>query len=111
MVCCASALEGDALQALLKELLALDSDTGREASMEAAVKQWWAEGGPATAQAKSDQLVELMSKHGVSVQTAALAAYERGEDTSAASDTLQTLVNMTFHVKILVRDLKAGQAD
>lgn len=52
-----------------------------------------------------------MTQRGVSVQTAALAAHERGEDTSEASATLQTLVNMTFHVKILVRDLKKAAGE
>ena len=96
------------LEPLFNELLSSDTDTDREATMEAAVKRWWAEG-PGTAQSNSDELVEIMTRHGVSVQTAALAAHERGEDTSEASKTLQTLVNMTFHVKILVRDLKKAE--
>ena len=96
------------LEPLFNELLSSDTDTDREATMEAAVKRWWAEG-PGTSQSNSDELVEIMTRHGVSVQTAALAAHERGEDTSEASKTLQTLVNMTFHVKILVRDLKKAE--
>ena len=98
----------DGLRAFMDELLESDSDVAREASMSAAVQRWWADG---DADKKSDALVKLMTERGVSVQTAALAAHERGEDTSEASEILQTIVNMTFHVKILVRDLKQAAQD
>ena len=76
--------------------------------MSAAVNRWWVNG---EADTNADNLVKLMTERGVSVQTAALAAHGRGEDTSEASKILQTLVNMTFHVKILVRDLKKAAED
>ena len=80
-------------------------EAARQASMIAAVNSWWAVS-PERAQANSDALTRLMTNRGVDVQTKALAAHERGEDTAEASKILQTLVDMTFHVKILVRDLK-----
>lgn len=98
----------DKLRPFLDELLDSDSDVAREASMSAAVNRWWVNG---EADTNADNLVKLMTERGVSVQTAALAAHGRGEDTSEASKILQTLVNMTFHVKILVRDLKKAAED
>ena len=73
------------------------------------VNKWWTSG-PDVAQANADELTRLMSARGTRIQTNAIAAYERGEDTSEASSVLQTLVDMTFHVKIIVRDLKKAAA-
>ncbi|EOD39685.1 hypothetical protein EMIHUDRAFT_433476 [Emiliania huxleyi CCMP1516] len=101
--------EPPSLRPFLDRLLACSSEEDRKASMVTEVNQWWTSG-PDVAQANADELTRLMSARGTRIQTSAIAAYERGEDTSEASSVLQTLVDMTFHVKIIVRDLKKAAA-
>ena len=62
----------------MEDLLGSEEAT-RRISMEAAVTKWWAQG---VARKNADELADLLSARAASVQTAAVAAHERGEDLS-----------------------------
>jgi hypothetical protein len=62
-----------------------ESDEQRKELIETTVVSW----GASERQRFSDELSDELSARAVSVQTAALAAYERGEDVTEASETLQ----------------------
>ena len=73
----------------------------RREIMDATVREW----APEERQKLSDDMSNLLTQRAVAVQTAALAAHERGEDVSAASAELQILVDLTVCVKMAVRTL------
>lgn len=81
-----------------------ESDEQRKELIETTVVSWVA----SERQRFSDELSDALSARAVSVQTAALAAYERGEDVTEASETLQTLVDMTVQLKIFTKKLAAA---
>ena len=78
------------LSALIDEALRLTEHKG-EADRQNAVVLWV----PSERQRLSDELSDLLSERAAKIQTTALAAHERGEDVSEASNTLQTIVDMT----------------
>ena len=96
------------LAGLIDDALRLteSSDAERQSLVETTVVSWV----PSERQRLSDELSDLLSERAASVQADALKLHERGEDYSEYSATLQTLVDMTVQVKLLVRQLqKASQ--
>ena len=91
------------LLALLDEALPLPNDE-RKSLVETSVRSW----APSERKRLSKEMSALLSQRAVVVQSAALQRYAKGEDVSADSATLQTLVDMTVQVQLLVKNMEEG---
>jgi len=94
------------LSALIEDLVLLE-DCARIPRVDEMVRGW----PTAERQQLSNEMSTLLSRRAVFVQTEGLAAHERGEDVSAASAQLASIVDMTVQVKMLVRNLTQEEAD
>ena len=98
------------LTKLIDEALRLTTEAGeadRQSLVETTVVSWV----PSERQRLSDELSDLISERAAAVQKDALKRHDAGEDVSEASETLQTLVDMTVQVKLLTRQLnKASES-
>lgn len=97
------------LPGLIDEALKLTveaSEAERQSLMENTVVSWL----PSERQRLSDELSDLMTTRADTVQKAAVKLFENDEDYSAERKTLETLVDMTVQVKMLVRRLQAAAA-
>ena len=89
------------LEDLITLALSQREAAARDSLVAGAVRSW----APAERAALSNAMSDALSARGVSIQSDALAAHERGEDVSVAAAQLQAIVSMTVQVKVLVRDL------
>lgn len=88
----------EAFDALLLQMVAESSDE-REQRMRDTVSGWSAE----LLQQNADALSKAIETRVVSVQTAAIAEHNLGNDTTVAQAELQALVDMMVYSKILIR--------
>lgn len=98
--------DSQTLPVLISSMLKM-GEPERTAAMENAVQAW----APADRQRLSDEMTKLLTQRAVEVQTSAKLRHARGEDVTAASAELQAIVDMTVHVKILVRNLRSSSTD
>ena len=94
------------LEDLITLALSQREAAARDSLVAGAVRSW----APAERAALSNAMSDALSARGVSIQSDALAAHERGEDVTEASQTLQTLVDMTVQVKLLTKRLAQASA-
>ena len=103
------AMPSPSYTALIDEALRItkaESDDKRKSLVENTIISW----NSAERQRFSDEMSDALSARAASIQMEALQAHERGEDVTEASEALQTLVDMTFQLKLLVRKLQQAEA-
>ena len=98
-------MEQTELLAVLDEVLPLPEEE-RKSKIVSMVSSWEA----SERQRLSKEMSDLLSQRAVAVQTEALQRYAKGEDVTAASNTLQTIVDMTVQVQLLVKTIEEGDA-
>ena len=94
----------DALDLFCDDLIP-KGDEERRGLMEKAVRSWPDE----ERKGLSDKVADILSARAGALQKDAIAAHERGEDVTEASQQLQTMVDMCVQVKLLTKQLANGE--
>ena len=98
--------DSEPLMALIDDALPLET-ADRQQLVERTVRAWAA----ADRKDLSKKMSDLLSQRAVAIQSDALERFNKGEDVTKASETLQTIVDMTVQVQLLVRTLSLPSLD
>lgn len=99
------------MAAIVSSLCELRPDSRRQDAVRKLVEGWAGEAGVVAGWIERRRLVDgfsaALAAEGAAVQTAAYAAYERGEDTTSAASRLWAIVDMSVQLPFYLRELKA----